>query len=310
MIIQVKLQCCQSLHHLMKPFNKGCSMVHLKENQILAIKLLAIYKYLTSSQLVKMGVFKRRSYLTNALKILLDSKQPLIAKHDFNPMNGKLESFYYLTKYGAKFLMEELDYLEKDIKVPRGLLKVYLKDYFHRKATIDFNIYLQQWLSKENGKMVLVNYYFDKIGNNKGDNKSNYVTASNKIILKDGTSFSPDINSVFAIDGKEYIILLEQHNGKDAKRLYEQLLIHINAIVEKVVSNKYNYKNKAHKVVVVCEFESVKTSVIKNLQNLNGIEHYTNFFIFKSNTELKEDFYNNWTLISGEQVSFLQNLHK
>ena len=86
-------------------------MKYLTENQILAITLLAIYKYLTSSQFVKLGVFKKRAYLTNALKTLLDAKQPLIAKHDFNPLNGKLESLYYLTKYGVKFLIEELDYI-------------------------------------------------------------------------------------------------------------------------------------------------------------------------------------------------------
>ncbi len=285
-------------------------MKYLTENQILAITLLAKYKYLTSSQFVRMGVFKKRSYLTNALKSLLDAKQPLIAKHDFNPLNGKLESLYYLTKYGEKFLIEELDYSEKDIKVPKGLLKVYLKDYFHRKATIDFNISLQQWLSQENGEMVLLNYYFDKVGNNRGADKNHYVTASNKIILKDGGSFSPDINAIFKINGKEFIVLFEQHSGDDAERLYKQLLVHITAIAENVVSRKYNYTNKPHKVVVICEFESVKNSVIKNLQKIDGIEHYNKFFIFKTNAELEKDFYNNWTLIGGEQDSPFQKLHK
>lgn len=285
-------------------------MKYLTENQILAITLLAIYKYLTSSQFVRMGVFKKRSYLTNALKSLLDAKQPLIAKHDFNPLNGKLESLYYLTKYGVKFLIEELDYSEKDIKVPKGLLKVYLKDYFHRKATIEFNISLQQWLSQENGEIVHLNYYFDKVGNNRGADKNHYVIASNKIILKDGSSFSPDINAIFKINGKEFIMLFEQHSGDDAERLYKQLLVHITAIADNVVSRKYNYTNKPHRVVVVCEFESVKNSVIKNLQKIDGIEHYNKFFIFKTSAELEIDFYNNWTLISGEQDSPFQKLHK
>jgi hypothetical protein len=286
-------------------------MKYLTENQILAITLLTKYKYLTSSQFVKLGVFKKRGYLTNALKSLLDAKQPLIAKHDFNPLNGKLESLYYLTKYGVKFLIEELDYSEKDIKVPKGLLKVYPRDYFHRKATIDFNISLQQWLLKENGTIVFLNYYFDKVGNNREDNKDkDKVTALNKIILKDGSSFSPDINAIFKINGKESIVLFEHHDGVDTKRLYDQLLVHITAIADNVVSGKYNYTNKPHKVVVVCEFESVKNSVIKNLQKIDGIEHYNKFFIFKTSAELEIDFYNNWTLISGEQDSPFQKLHK
>ena len=92
-------------------------MFRLTENQIIAIILLATYKYLTSSQFVKMGLYKKRGYLTNSLKVLVDMKRPLLAKHDFNPINGKLESFYYLTKYSLKFLVEELEYSENQIKI-------------------------------------------------------------------------------------------------------------------------------------------------------------------------------------------------
>lgn len=49
-------------------------MANLTENQLKAIELLATYKYLTSSQFVKMGVLKKRSYLTNSLKILIGFK--------------------------------------------------------------------------------------------------------------------------------------------------------------------------------------------------------------------------------------------
>ena len=142
-------------------------MYNLTENQMEAIKLLSIFKYLTSSQFVKLGVFKKRSYLTNSLKILIDSKNPLILKHDFNPINGKLESFYYLTKYGKNYLINECEYDETQIKVPSGLNQVYLKDYFHRKYTIDFHIAFRLWLESRNGEINFLNYYFDKAGNNR-----------------------------------------------------------------------------------------------------------------------------------------------
>lgn len=51
-------------------------MLHLTESQIEAIELLAIYKY-----------------LTNALKLLLDMKRPLVAKHDFNLINWTTGKF-------------------------------------------------------------------------------------------------------------------------------------------------------------------------------------------------------------------------
>jgi len=279
-------------------------MFHLTESQITAIEYLADFKYLTSSQFVKMGLYKKRGYLTNSLKVLVDMKKPLLAKHDFNPINGKLESFYYLTKYGKNFLMDELDYREFQIKVPRGLSPIYLKDYLHRKFTIDFHINLRMWLKSNNGDVGFFNYYFDKSGNNRSDDKSKYVTALNKVIIDKNTSFIPDVNTMFSVCEKEYLYLFEQHNGTDAKRLFEQLYVHINAIANRSVSKKYGIK-KAHRVVVVCEHESVKNSVIQRLQKESGIKHYYNFFIFKTNAELEEDFYHNWTLISGENSNFL-----
>ncbi len=279
-------------------------MFHLKENQIIAIEWLAKYKYLTSSQFVKMGLYKKRGYLTNSLKVMIDMKKPLIAKHDFNPISGKLESFYYLTKHGKKFLIDELEYTETKIKAPAGFTSVYLKDYFHRKFTIDFYIQFNQWLESNDGELIFLNYYFDKSGNNRNRDRSKYVTALNKIKLDKTNFFIPDINTIFSLDSKEYLFLFEQHNGKDAKRLFEQLYVHIMAISESVVQEKYNLQ-KPHKVVVVCEENSVKNSVIQRLKKTDGIKHYYNFFIFKTNSELEEDFYNNWTLINGEQVSFL-----
>jgi len=279
-------------------------MLHLTESQITAIEYLANFKYLTSSQFVKMGLYKKRGYLTNSLKVLVDMKRPLLAKHNFNPINGKLESFYYLTKYGKNFLMDELDYREFQIKIPRGLSPIYLKDYYHRKLTIDFHIYLRMWLNSNNGGIGFFNYYFDKSGNNRSDDKSKYVTALNKVILDKNTSFIPDVNTMFSVGEKEFLYLFEQHNGKDAKRLFEQLYIHILAISKGILSKKYDIK-KPHMVVVVCEHESVKKSVIQRLQLEKGIEHYNNLFIFKTNSELEEDFYHNWTKISGELTDFI-----
>ena len=279
-------------------------MFHLTESQITAIESLANFKYLTSSQFVKMGLFKKRDYLTKSLKKLLDVNNPLIAKYDFNPVNGKLESFYYLTKYGKMFLQNEFEYSLDQIKAPRGYKTMQLKDYFHRRFTISFHIYLRQWLDNKNGEMLFLDYYFDKSGNNRSSIKNEHVTALNRIKLKDTNSFIPDINTMFSIDNKEYLYLFEQHNGKDSKRLFEQLYIHIIAISQGVVSDKYNFK-KSHKVIVVCEFESVKKSVMNRLQKEVGIESYNNLFLFKTNEELDEDFYNNWSCIDGTKVNFI-----
>ena len=279
-------------------------MFHLTENQVTVLELIAKYKYLTSSQFVEMGIYKHRDYLTKALRPLILQKRALVAKYDFNPINGKLESFYYLTKYGKQFLIGELEYTENQIKVPKGVAPIKLKDYHHRKFTINFHLHLNQWLESNGGEINFLNYYFDKSGNNRIGDKNQSVTALNKIHIDRSNSFIPDINTKLSIDGKEYLYLFEQHDGKDAKRLFEQLYVHIIDISKGAVSKKYQF-TKSLRVVVVCEFESVKNSVVQRLQKIDAIEHYNNFFIFKTNEELREDFFNNWTLISGEKTTFL-----
>lgn len=279
-------------------------MSYLTESQIVAIELLATYKYLTSSQFVNMGIFKKRGYLTNSLKTLLESTKPLLAKHDFSPMSGKLESFYFLTKYGKSFLMNEMGYLESQIKIPRGMHPIYLKDYYHRKSTIDFHVYFRQWIESNSGEIHFFNYYFDKAGNNKSIDKSEYVASLNKVQLDKANAFIPDANIMFSMDGQKHFYLFELHNGKDVKRLFEQLYIHILAISKRVVSEKYKLQS-SHKVVVVCEFESVKNSVIQRLWKEENISHYINCFLFKTKDELEKDFFSDWTLVNGKLADFL-----
>ena len=277
---------------------------YLTETQVTFMELLAIHGYLTSSQSVKMGLYKRREYLTKSLKPLTNMKKPLILKYNFNPISGKLESLYYLTKHGKKFLMDELEYSENQIKVHRGLNPLKLRDYHHRKFCIDFHIYLNKWVKVNGGNVNFLNYYFDKTGNNRSNDKNQTVTALNRIFIDKDTSFIPDINTLLVVNGKKYLYLFEQHNGKDTKRLLGQLQKHMIALSKKSASEKYKLKS-SHRVVVVCEYECVKTSIIQRLNNVHGIEPYNNSFIFKTNEELQEDFFNNWTLINGVKTTFL-----
>lgn len=279
-------------------------MFYLSETQVAIIELLATYGYLTSSQVVKMGLYKRREYLTKSLKPLTDMKKPLILKYNFNPIDGKLESFYYLTKHGKKFLMDELEYSEDQIKVHRGLNPIKLRDYHHRKSCIDFHIYLNMCLKSNGGNVNFLNYYFDKAGNNRSTDKKQTVTALNRIFIDKETSFIPDINTLLEVNEKKYLYLCEQHNGKDTKRLLGQLQTHLIAISKRSANEKYKLKS-SHRVVIICEYESVKNSILQRLKNIHGIEPYINSFIFKTNQELEEDFFNNWSLISGEKTTFL-----
>lgn len=281
--------------------------MHLSDNQLKAIEQLSIYKYLTSSQFNALGVYKNRGDLTNSLKKLVDAKNALIGKISFGvyPRLGRLEDFYYLTNDGKSFLIDNLDFTKEQIKAVHKNSTEFHGHYFHRKYTIDFYIYLKQWLADNNGEVIFLDYYFDKAGNNRSKFKEEHLKGLNRMMLEDGRTFIPDAVTKFKIEEREFLYLFEQHNGKSPKRLIEQLYIHCIALQEGVAGAKYNF-DRLHRVIVVFEFESVKNATIKRLQTMEEFQGSYNFFIFKTNDEIKNDFFNNWTLIDGSKVGFTE----
>lgn len=279
--------------------------MRLKLKQIEALELLSVYKYLTSSMFVTIGLYKHRGDVTNALKELTKMKRPLlkITEFNFGSNIGRQESFYYLTEHGKKFLIEELGYTDDQIKLPSRGSTNFEHDYIHRKYTIDFHIALNQHLNDHNGEIDFLHYYFDKAGNNRVKNSSQHIKGLNRLTLKDGKSFIPDIITRFRLEDEEYLFVFEQHNGKNTKKLINQIQNHTYALIEKTASFKYKFPKRA-RVVIVFEHESIKNVTIKGLQKIKSLEQFHNFFIFKTNDELKQDFFNNWTLINGKKVGF------
>lgn len=279
----------------------------MKNKQVIALELLSKFKFLTSSQFVQLALYKNRGDVTNALKPLLVDKRPLVNKKNFqpDPAYGKVESIYYLTKYGKDFLIRSLNYTNDNIKYVNREIDLFQNDYKHRRSTVDFAIRLKQLIEKKDGEIIFCHYYFDKVGNNHAKNKSKHVCAINRLELQSGNSFIPDIITMFSINEREYLFLFEQHNGNSTNRLVKQLKLHLISITEEIYENNFGFK-RSPRIVVVCEKESVKYNTIKRLKQDTQFNNFHNFFIFKSNDELQHDFNQNWSLINGGRVSFLE----
>lgn len=283
-----------------------------KIKHIEAIKLLAIFKYLTSSMLVILGLYKNKGDVTNRLKEIAIGKRPLIKPIEFNfgSNTGRQESFYCLTEHGQKFLIEECGYCKEQIKLPTRGSKNFDNDYFHRKETIKFHIHLYKYLeNNDDSEIEFLYYYFDKIGNNRTMNQSKNVKSLNRLDLENGKHFIPDIITQFTLKDNEYLFVYEQHNGKDTKKLINQIHNHTLALLEKTASKKYNFP-KTTRVAIVFEYESIMLSTIKRLQKIDSFEQFKNLFIFKTINELEDNFFDNWTLFNGEKVGFTQKSSK
>ncbi len=273
----------------------------LKEKEIKILENLNKYRYLTTSHflLLKLEKYKRNIY--PHLKHLLSLK--LIDKNVFGvcPKNGKLEDFYFLTSKGANFLIDNFYYEPQEIARPKNINSLFFRDYHHRKSTIYFNIFLNQWLEQQGGEIEFFYNYFDKTGSNRTQNR---LKAKTKIPLGGNKSFIPDGVFKYTIGNKTTLAFLEIHNGKDTARAIRQIKTYLKAFEGDIVQKLFNY-DRATRVYYVLENRAYLSHLIKALKNDDDLFYFYDFFRFKTFASLEADFFNNWETIGGDFEKFL-----
>lgn len=263
-------------------------MIYLAEKNIKVMELLAIYKFLTISQFIKLEISKDRSNCSKILRKFSDRKKPLVKKISFgvHPQIGRLEDFYYLTKEGALFLAESNNLDIEEINYQKSST-LFFRDYFHRKATIDYHIDLRKWVKANNHSLDFFYTYFDKVGSNKENksSKSNQkLEAKTKVNFEDGSFFIPDgIYKITDLEtNKSYLYALEIYTDdtRGVKRILTQLEKHIKALMEGVISIKFNY-SFANRVKLVFKDERVKELVESKFKSMGEFEEVGRVFEFE-----------------------------
>jgi len=75
-------------------------------------------------------------------------------------------------------------------------------------------------------------------------------------------------------------------------------------IQESGAKEKYKFDRNS-RVIIVFEFESTKSAVIKKIKNNQSLQKFKNFFLLKTHTDLKELCFNDgWTNLHGEKIDF------
>ena len=179
----------------------------MRESELKILESLARYKYLTTKQMMTLKILSQRANLYPRLKNLLDGKKALIKKNVFGvSAQGRLEDFYFLTNYGKDFLIENLDQEQEEIKLPTGTSSLFSRDYKHRLECINFYIYFDLWAKENHINIIMLNYYFDKVGDNR---KNKNLRALNRIeVEQTGGYIIPDIVVKFLAKRQSYIFLV------------------------------------------------------------------------------------------------------
>lgn len=259
---------------------------------------LAQFKFLSNSQLYRLGIAKELTWIREKTREMAEGKKPLIGKISFgvHPKVGRLENMYYLTIHGQKVLIEDLGETPETIKIPTGTTLFY-KDYTHRKNTIDFHIALSLCCEEESIELLFFDSYFDKIGN---EGKAGSV-AKNKINIDKEDYIIPDAVFMLEKDQQQQLYLFEMYDGKDTKRTLQQLEKHIQALVLGSPSVKYNFP-KAHHIAALFEYESLENAVIERIGYNPQYQNITKFFRLNSLERMKnekcwKDLHGNYNLL-------------
>lgn len=260
------------------------------------LEALARYKFLTSSQMIRLGISNRRSNLSVMLKPLKETKRAFIGEMQFAfiPTKGRLENFYYLKPSGKKALIEGGLLAEEDIKIPKGRTVLFTQDYFHRKYTIDCHISCDLSAKKKDSTVVFFDRYFDKTGNNR--NTANLqartkIALTGDYIIADGTCLleKDDISRLFA---------LELYNDTNVKRIVEQIEKHIQGIKNSSLCRNYGLE-KGHRLLAVFTHPQTKVAVMKKIEHPS----MTNFLLFNDYEDVVEDFFEGWVDLFLNQIN-------
>lgn len=269
------------------------------------LEKLARYKFLTMSQFLRLDIGTTQyNYLTMQIKSLRDRRRALVGCHNFHtpqPKKGRVESMYFLTKFGREALISELGIEEKTIKMPIGKTMAY-KDYWHRRFTIDYEIQLDKW-GNSNGVIIpFFDTYFDKVGNNR---IAKNLRAKTRITLSENEYFIPDGLYYLHKEDAKRLHLMEMYNGKDTGRVVRQLHKHAQALSSKCTHKQFNLEaNRSYTITLVFEHESIMQATIERIQQEGAFHKIAKYFLCKSIEDVREGDFDNWIDLNGEVVPF------
>jgi hypothetical protein len=274
---------------------------YLTPQQANILIALSKFKYMTKSHFVAYKVGTKKSATLHSNLMLLREKK-LLNRYGFSvtPMiGGRLEDIYFLTEKGAKIVAENLEVALDVIKYPNRSTTEFKNDYAHRVATVSVMISFVLWCEKQEYEIDFFDTYYDKIGSQRKAETG--VQSRTRLDLPNDTSISPDAILRYTANGQSYLFCIEVYNGKDTKRVNEQLRKLTYATFEGIPSKKYEH-NKANRNLIIMEHENYIKPTIERINNdpyLAQFEGIERFYYFKSIEATKNNFGALWGDLGG-----------
>jgi len=246
----------------------------LTNKQLESLRHLSIFKYLTISQFINLGVQKHRSHTQTMLSELVKFNFVDAITFGSIPKQGRLEYVYCLKKKGAAILENSFGINKENILYPKS--NSYFKaEYFHRIATLNAHISFYLWANKNDKEIIFFNRDFDMLGNTR-KTKGKPLQSMNRIYLDDSAYIIPDFACMFRSNSKKVLFLGEITCGHDTKLIIEKLKNHLYVLQNGLAKSKYEH-DKGHYITWVFERKGAMNSVMKRMREesiFSGTERF------------------------------------
>jgi hypothetical protein len=265
------------------------------------LEALAIYRYLTRDQLMRLGVSKDKRHLYTVLGRLqkANRKPREIGELDFGavPGKGRLSRLYFLTKRGADLLESARKDLEGVAYVQRATK--FNQDYWHRVHTVDVHIALRSFATRDRHEVRYFKTYFEYARQN---------LAVTRVILESAIIVPDAICMLDCADGYERLFVLEMANGSDTGRIAKQIDRYIEAIEQRAIERAVGADAETPaRVLFVFEHMRTLQNLRARLKGDRRLEKWSDYFFSKPLDQMASvPFRENWLRLSGEdKTAFL-----
>jgi hypothetical protein len=267
----------------------------IRQTEEAVLQVLAVYRYLTAEQMLRLAVTSSPAHLYATLRTLAVRKPALLVELDFGvlPTRGRLPRLYVLTRRGAELLMTHTD-AALEVDAPKQV-SLFNSDYFHRIACVDFHIAVRAWANAQEVTVNFFHTYYDPVP---GTSRGGRLAPKTHVKLTQG-ALVPD--AVFALTDRastRRLYVFEMYNGRRTERVAGQLGTYLTALSEKALNKAYDYQ---HAVRVLLAFDSAENmrSVVERMAREPSFTRAQGHFFFAPLDVIHARFFDGWQRFDG-----------
>lgn len=265
----------------------------LNEKQVAVLKALGTYKFLTYSQMIRLGIDKHKSNLSHAVNGLVERRGQLVRKIPHRPGS---EAKFYLSSKGKQALEEIWEGEENQIHCPKGIITTDTQDQKHRTSIVSLHIELVLACEEIRVELLWCDRYFDKIGDNRSGKN---LQAKNALLYEGDRKIIPDMTFMLETSKQRELYLLELENGKDTKKAVHKCGQHAKAILLGSANKKYGHQS-GYRTLWVFEHESTMLATQERVCGSPFFQHLHEYFLFLPlSSALEGSFFEGWKNLAG-----------